>query len=582
MNIENPASAAPAVAAGIPRRRTLASCAALALALVPLVLSAQSPAQSPAQSHAKSHAQSPAKSPAQTAAVPRIAWQPCGPQFPGVECATVSVPLDYDLPDGARTSLALARVPASDRAKRIGSLFVNPGGPGGSGVDLIKSGFGTRLDGALLGRFDIVGWDPRGVGESTPIRCWDSEAARGRFFAGLPAFPYLPEQERPYHDRNSAMAAQCLSRGQAIVRHMSTADVVRDLDLLRQAVGDARLNYIGYSYGSFIGNTYANLYPSKVRALVIDGVLNPALWSSGWQIASDRRASFDVLKEFFRLCDRAGVSCPLSGGAGAEARFNAVRDLVRETPLIINDGSGGSFVYSYDRFVSDSAGVMYTPEIWPLYAEFIDLLNDALFGDAAAAVRALQVRRSIVQSLTPKSSAREVYDNGLDAFYGNHCADAEYPGFFQTFSLIGKFAEAGSFQGPQWWWGNTRCARWPTAQDRYIGPWSARTSAPVLVVGNFFDAATDYAGAVASNRLLPNSRLLSYAGWGHTVSYVGRSQCVDDYVTLYLIDGSLPPRGTVCPAASNPLAATRTDARSKTAGTMPMVGLPSLEQLEPR
>jgi pimeloyl-ACP methyl ester carboxylesterase len=517
--------------------------------------------------------------------VPQINWQSCGADFPGIECATVKVPLDYDKPRGATTDIAIARYPASDQANKIGSLFLNPGGPGGSGADLILFGFGEFLDQTLLGRFDVVGWDPRGVGASTPIQCWDSNAARNQYFEGSPVFPYLQSQERPFFELNRNIANECFKRpNQPILRNMSTADVVRDLDLLRQAVGDEKLTYLGYSYGSHIGNTYANLFPNKVRALVIDGVLNPILWGGGLQIVADRTASFEVLKEFFKLCDSAGSSCPLSGPNGAKARFDIVRNFVRETPIILDDGAGGEFVYSYDFFVADSAGVMYSPEQWAGYADFIGFLSSALEGNQAASVKAFQARQKMQQAFAKASPRREIYNNGTEAFFGNHCADADYPlPFLPIYSIIGKYAEAGSFQGPFWWWGNSACSAWPSAADRYNGPWTAKTSSPVLVVGNFFDPATDYAGAVASDRLLQNSRLLSYAGWGHTAAYSGRSACVDDYVSLYLLDGSLPPKGTVCPAAANPFATTAAAAKSRAANArVPMVGLPTLKPLPSR
>ena len=159
---------------------------------------------------------------------------------------------------------------------------------------------------------------------------------------------------------------------------------------------------------------------------------------------------------------------------------------------------------------------------------------------------------------SPTGRAREAdYPNGLDAYFGNQCADTEYPGTFSQFRAIDRYARAGSRFGPNWWWFNNGCTHWPVADDRYTGPWTARTNAPVLVVGNFFDGVTDHAGAVATSRLLKNSRLLSYAGWGHTA--YGRSACTQEFVNAYLLEQRLPPAGTVCPANPNPfLAATTT------------------------
>jgi pimeloyl-ACP methyl ester carboxylesterase len=505
--------------------------------------------------------------PAARVPVPELEWGSCGDDFPGFECALATVPLDYDRPAGRTTQVALARLPASDPANRIGSVFVNPGGPGGSGVGLVLFGFGEFLGTELQGRFDIVGFDPRGVGASDPLHCFDSADALGEFFAGLPVFPYRRDQYRPFFDTYKALGPECLDDRQAVAKHMNTADVARDLDLLRQAVGDRKLTYLGFSYGSYLGNTYANLFPRKVRALVIDGVLNPRLWSSGWQIRSDRVATQEEFDEFLRLCDEAGDQCAFSAPEGSAARWEALARTLRREPLVLPDGT----LYSYDFLVGDAAGAMYAPEVWggpEGAAALFDFLADAVVGDPSAASQAVKVRRSLIAQLTAPSEEAD-YDNGLDAYFGNQCADTEYPSSFFAFRLIDLYAAAGSRFGPYWWWFNNGCAGWPVNRDRYIGPWTARTSAPVLVVGNFFDGVTDHAGAVASDRLLRNSRLLSYAGWGHTA--YGRSECATEHINAYLLDGSLPPVGTVCPANPNPFLPPAVRAA---AANPPLIGLP--------
>ena len=501
-------------------------------------------------------------------AVPELDWLACGEDFPGIECALATVPLDYDRPRGMTTTLALSRVPAPDTEHKIGTVFVNPGGPGVSGVALVLGGFGDYLSALLGGRFDVVGFDPRGIAGSEPLLCFDTGAERDAFVASLPYFPYLPEQQRPFFMAGRELAGRCTAdRGRRIASHMSTADVVRDLDLLRQAVGDRRLTYLGFSYGSYIGNTYANLFPHKVRALVIDGVLDPRLWSSGWQILSDRVATDQVFDEFSRLCDEAGVDCALHGPDGAAARYAGLASALKETPLEFDDG----FVYSYDLLVLETAFALYSPEYWggpDGYAALFAFLADAVLGDAGAA-REASTLRAALEERRNAGSASESYDNGFEAYFGNQCADSEYPSSFAQFRATARFAEHDSRFGPFWWWNNAPCATWPTSPDRYTGPWTARTSAPVLVVGNYFDPATDYAGAVASDALLGNSRLLSYAGWGHTA--FGRSGCATDYIAGYLLDGTLPPDGTVCPANPNPFVPEVT--LRSFAGT-PMVGLP--------
>jgi pimeloyl-ACP methyl ester carboxylesterase len=484
----------------------------------------------------------------------------------------VTVPLDHDRPAGATTRIALARYRATDEQRRIGSVFVNPGGPGGSGVELVLAGFGELMGTRLGGRFDVVGFDPRGVAGSDPLHCFASERALVRYFTGLPVFPYRARQFRTFFNRYSGLAAECLDDRQRVARHMSTADVARDLDLLRRAVGDRRLTYFGVSYGSYLGTTYANLFPGRVRALAIDGVLDPRLWSAGWQIASDRVATQLEFDEFLRLCDAAGPQCALRTPAGSALRWERLARTIRRDPLELP----GDFVYTYDYLITDAAVAMYAPEVWGgpggAAALFDYLADAALAGNARAAEEVARLRARLVEQLSlDVEPVREAdYPNGWpDAYFGNHCADAQYPRSFPTWLAIDRYARLGSRFGPFWWWGAAGCARWPLSPDRYAGPWRARTSAPVLVVGNYFDGITAYDGAVAADRLLRNSRLLSYAGWGHT-AYL-RSECVTRRVDAYLLRGALPPRGAVCRANPNPFLAA--PGRQAAKGAL-LVGLP--------
>lgn len=492
--------------------------------------------------------------------VPTLAWAPCE-EGETLECTTATVPLDYDDPDGATIELALARVPASDPANRIGTLFLNPGGPGGSGVQFV-AGVGEYLDARLQGRFDIVGFDPRGVAGSNPLYCFRTADELNEFFADQPLFPYREEQERPFYDRYTSLARACFDGGLPIAQHMSTADVARDMDLLREAVGDDQISYLGFSYGSYLGTTYTELFPDHIRALVIDGVLDPKLWSQGWQIRADRRDTAKEFNQFLILCDRAGDDCAFSGPDGARARWAALARAVGREPIDLG------FPYSYDFLIADATGAMYAPEVWggpEGFATFLDLLSDTI-GDPSTASDAADVRTRLLERLRP---AQEAYSNGLDAYFGNHCADTQYRRWFVGWRDIGDYARRGSRFGPYWWWFNNGCAAWPLNGDRFAGPWTVRTSAPVLVVGNFYDGVTGYDGAVSTSKLLVGSRLLSYAGWGHTA--YGRNECTTAYIDAYLLDGALPARGTVCAANPNPhLAST---ARAAAADDL-LIGLP--------
>jgi pimeloyl-ACP methyl ester carboxylesterase len=508
----------------------------------------------------------------ESARVPRLRWSDCGEDYPNAECARVEVPLDYDRPWGASTPIALARIPASDQKHKLGTVFINPGGPGGSGVGLALDGFGELLAMLLEDRFDVVGFDPRGVAASNPIQCFDRQDELDAFFARAPLFPYRHRQERPFFELYSGLWRECAAQRQAITRHMSTADVARDLDLLRQAVGDERITYLGFSYGSYLGQTYANLFPSKVRALVIDGVLDAKLWSSGRHIEIDGPASDAELDEFLRLCDEAGPECLLAADGDARGRYADLATALRREPIVFEDG----FAYTYDLLVGDTTGALYAPESWGGPGGFGALfayLAEAALGDLDAASAALQAWQGLQETFAIDPA---VYDNSTDAYFGNQCSDTEYPATFAEFREIGDLVARTSYIGPNWWWWNAGCASWPTARDRHAGPWTARTSAPVLVVGNYFDGVTGYAGAVSASKALPNSRLLSYAGWGHTA--FGRSDCVVDHVTSYLLEGKLPPRNSVCPANPNPFLPAQADPADERGLSirLPFTGLPSL------
>jgi len=250
-------------------------------------------------------------------AVPHLSWRPCRDGF---QCARVAVPLDYDRPAGEKITLALIRLPAASPGRRIGSLVLNPGGPGGSGVDFVRD-VGQFLPLEVRGRFDIVGFDPRGIMRSTPLRCY--RTFRGAL-ADLAPFPYpnSVRQVRKQAVADRALSRACASHGGPILRHMSTADAARDMDLLRRAVGDAGLTYVGFSYGTELGQTYANLFPGEVRAMVLDAVLDPRAWAgigppgAEGQVGTRLRSADGfrkTLQQLFRLCDSAGRDCAFSG-----------------------------------------------------------------------------------------------------------------------------------------------------------------------------------------------------------------------------------------------------------------------------
>jgi pimeloyl-ACP methyl ester carboxylesterase len=489
---------------------------------------------------------------------PNLSWAACRDGF---ECAIVPAPLDYDDPQGAQIGISVIRLPAGDPARRIGSLLLNPGGPGGSGVEFARA-VAKYLPLELRARFDLVGFDPRGINLSSPLRCFDSF---DQSLAVLPPFAYpdTPDEEQVQAASDDQLAAACAAHGGAILDHMSSADTARDMDLLRGAFGDEKLNYLGFSYGSVLGQNYANLFPSRVGAFVIDGVLDPIAWSTGYgqdaeTIPMGTRVgsaggSQRTLDEFFRLCDAAGPDCAFSGDASG--RYAALGERLRGHPAVTTDpATGETFSITYNDLIAVTVGALYAPVIWPDLASLLADLEQQL-SPTALGERVADIRTQL--GLAP--ATQEDYPNYVEGAPGVACSDSVNPRSLPAWQSAAAGAEAayGRF-GRLWNWGLDACRSWPSTagQDRFMGPWTADTASPVLVVGNQFDPATPYEGAVTASTLLPNSRLLTYGGWGHTAYLSAGNFCVDTSVTRYLVSGQLPAAGAVCPPEGSPFGPT--------------------------
>lgn len=483
-------------------------------------------------------------------ATPKVSWSPCyrelGLPF---ECGTVQVPLDHNDPGVAAISIALVRLAASGPSPRIGSLFFNPGGPGGSGVDFVL-GIAPIVPAPLRARFDLVGFDPRGIARSTAVRCFGSVRQWAGLFTPFP-FPVTSAEEALRAASDQYLIEACDQRAARILDHMATADVARDLDLLREAVGDELLTYVGYSYGSYLGVSYANLFPDRFRALVVDGVLDPIAWSTGapgeaatlpfsTRLRSDAGAAA-TLEEFFRLCDAGGPLCAFAGNASA--RFAALAARLRATPhVILNPVTGQIVPFTYANLIAVALGAMYDSFSWPSFAGFLAYVEaNATPAVLGAQLMALQEELGLI---TKRGFPR--YRNGPEGGTSVFCSDSDNPDSYAAWSAAAASSEAQfGYFGRLWTWVSSPCVNWPGADaDRYVGPFNAQTTRPVLVVGNQFDPATRYEGAVTVHGLLPNSSLLTVHAWGHTSLLL--SECATTVVTVYLLTGAAPPPGLVC------------------------------------
>lgn len=480
---------------------------------------------------------------------PQISWNSCYAQFGPFQCGQLRVPLDYSQPNGAVISLALVRLPATDTQRRIGSLLINPGGPGGSGVDFALFAAQFLFSGDVRAHFDIVGFDPRGTNRSTALRCFGTPKQWGPLFTPF-AFPMTPQEEQQWIAADRFLDANCAQRGGAVGSHMGTADVARDMDVIRQAVGDSRLTYAGYSYGTFLGVTYANLFPDRVRAVIVDGVLDPIAWTTGRDneaatLPFSTRLHSDIgaqatLKEFFRLCDAGGKACAFA--PNSSGRFAALATKLQQHPIPIVLPDGSTLELNYSILIAITLGSMYNSLGWESFAHVLALIES--LADPATLGKAIQPFLFQIAYINKRGFPH--YTNLVEGFPGVACADSVNPPSYSAWGPAGAAADAANgYFGRIWTWVSSICAEWPfTDAAHYMGPFTAQTANPVLVIGNLFDPATRYQGAQTVAGLLPNSRLLTVHGWGHTSLELSR--CASQVSNAYLVTLSLPAPGTVC------------------------------------
>jgi pimeloyl-ACP methyl ester carboxylesterase len=484
--------------------------------------------------------------------IDEVDWEPCYQQIGPFECAQVRVPLDYASPRSGNIRVSVVRLPASDPANRLGAIFFNPGGPGGSGVDFVVGAGPFLYTDELRAHFDFVGFDPRGILRSSPLTCFGS--IEESFSVAPPwAFPFGRAQERFQAALDMALDAACQANARAIIDHMSTANVARDIATIADHMGEEQINYAGYSYGSFLGVSLVNLFPDRVRAVVVDGVLDPIAWTTGTPGSEDlpfsTRLRSDVgaqatLDEFFRLCDEAGPDCAFAGDSAA--RYAAMADVLRQGPLeVVDPGTGDTFVITYADLIGNSLGAMYDSASWPFLALFLADV-EALLGTNRAPTGSVAAARDALLEATSYAERASRYPNVIEGFVGVACSDSDNPDRHRFWSIAGAEADAAhGYFGRLWTWASSPCAVWRGFDDgRSMGPFTAETSNPVLVVGNLYDPATPYHGALAVRDLLPNSSLLTLDGWGHVSAFL--SQCADTAVADYLLTGVPPADGTVC------------------------------------
>jgi pimeloyl-ACP methyl ester carboxylesterase len=463
--------------------------------------------------------------------VPTLSWTDCGAGF---ECATAQVPRNYARPHGSKIEIALTRLPAQDTSHRIGSLFVNFGGPGGEGVSTVQA-FGADLFASLNDRFDIVGFDPRGVGQSVPaIDCMiDQETL------GLYAQPFTTPENLDVSAlvaRSQLYGQRCLDLNPGILPHVATANVARDLNLLRAAVGDRKLTYLGFSYGTYLGATYARLFPHRFRALVLDGAVNPDMYANdptGALLAQN--GGFErALGRFFQACAAHQDVCQF-GGDDPWTAYDELVESAATTPLPATGDDPRPV--DADDILAATILTLYAKQNWPF---LVLALQEADAGDGT-------IFRQLVDLFygrLPDGS----FDPASDRYFTIEGVDQRFT------SDVGFYLQIGlqSWSTFDHFWWNAGYSEMPWGlypvrpRGAYFGPFEVPGSAATtLVVGTTYDPATPYRGAKQMVAQLGDARLLTMRGDGHT-AYGGNSPCIDAAVNAYLEDRTLPAPGTVC------------------------------------
>ncbi|MFJ7910595.1 alpha/beta hydrolase [Kitasatospora sp. NPDC096204] len=462
----------------------------------------------------------------------RIDWRRCpgedgdDPDRAAVRCATLKVPLDYADPGGPTVDVALAMVPAADRAHRLGALLLNPGGPGNSGVDMVRWGW-KGYQGPLHDRYDLVGFDPRGAGDTTPVHCLD-DRTRDQWDA----------TDDPAYDHGRVLAEACRARHADLLPHLGTRDTARDLDVLRGALGERRLDFLGFSYGTHLGAAYAEQFPDRTGRLVLDGAVDHGAPAA--RLGTEQAAAAETgLRAFAAACATDdGAACPLGADpAAAPQRLARFLDGLRDHPLRAADGRALTAALGWDAaldVLSDGH------RSWPRLRE---ALGPAVTRGEAEGLLAL----------ADGADHRDEdgrYRTPADAYAAISCADGPPPPtdaelrpalaeLAARAPLVSGHDPVGTLLDPD-------CRAWPFRSPEPPRPIRAAGSAPILVIGSTGDPVTPYAWAQRLAGGLEHGVLLTRDGDGHT-GY-DKSGCVRDAVAAYLVDGRLPAAGTHCPS----------------------------------
>jgi len=472
-----------------------------------------------------------------SAAADSIDWRTCGQ----IECATFDVPLDYGDPNGETIELSLIRIKARDQDRRLGVLMANPGGPGGSANDFVRI-WRSLLSGDIRDRFDIVSFDPRGVGESSPIVCHDTLQA-------LVAVDPDPDTEAEWQAAKAAsqkFADECADEYGDILSHVGTKNVARDMDEIREALGEEKLNYVGYSYGTSLGAVYADLFPERIRAWVLDGGTDLSLPYK--DVNRTQMIGFERAFEAY-LQDCRDKGCSLAKDGDPRTAVEAIIAKAETAPISSKsaDRSAGP-----GEVQLGIISAMYSKFSWTSLTRALEQAQD---GDGSGLVR-----------LTDQYLNREgngEYPNLIEANIAVNSVDSECPKDPEEYRKLGEeFAKDAPTFGRSAATAGLVCAFWPADSDPVETP-TGRGAPPIIVIATTNDPATPYEWGKAMSEQLESGVLVTNRGEGHTI-YAQGSACIDSVVNAYLLTLAVPAAGTTCGDGPPP---PETDSKSGNGGS---------------